>query len=137
MSSARIGVPPAMPCVWSAAQTFDSESSRGERFTEHALRRAAAAAQRLEIDLVQQHGVGRDQLLALQPVQDEARRRARIEARQLASDSVETPNSTAVVVLVVTGEQPRAETVQSRWLETDRSCLESHFNLRDTAVSNH
>src|SRR5262245_49468098 len=59
----------------------------------------------IEIELVQDHGVRRDQLFALESIDDEHWRRGDVESRELSNDRVETLHRTAVVVLVVTHDQ--------------------------------
>ena len=86
-----------------------SEVAR-DRLGQRAGRIAAAAfAQRFEIGLVQQHGVGRDQLLALQAVQAKARRARRIEVGEIAADRVQPADGAAVIVLVMAGDQSGGE----------------------------
>jgi len=67
--------------------------------------RGRRATQACEIKLVQQRGIERDQLLALEPIDYVAGRILEIERLQLFRDGVEAPQGTAVVVLVVALDQ--------------------------------
>ena len=67
--------------------------------------RGRRAAQACEIKLVQQRGIERDQLLALEPIDYVAGRILEIERLKLFRDGVEPPQGTAVVVLVVALDQ--------------------------------
>jgi hypothetical protein len=90
---------------------------------------AAALAQAVEIDLVQQHRVGGDQLLALQPVEAEARSRRRIEGGEIPADRVQPAHRAAIVVLVVAGDQLGREALEAGRLEGDRTGLEGHGSV--------
>ena len=63
--------------------------------------RFAVATQAGKVQLVQQHGVGGDQLFAFQAVQGEAGHAGKRGLRQLGADGVQAFDGTAVVVLVV------------------------------------
>jgi hypothetical protein len=55
---------------------------------------------------VQNHRVHRDELLALEPVDEEAGRGGKVEPRQLLLDQVQALHRTAVIVLVMADDQP-------------------------------
>ena len=65
----------------------------------------AVAAERREVQLVEQHRVRRDQLLALQPVDREARNGSPVQGVELLADPVQPLDRSAVVVLMVAGYQ--------------------------------
>ena len=67
--------------------------------------RLALAGQAVEVELVDDHRVGRDQLLALQPVDHEDRRRGDVERGELRGDGVQPLHRAGVVVLVMADEQ--------------------------------
>src|SRR5207344_3324446 len=75
-----------------------------ERFG-HRLGWLAVAAQAREVELVEQGGIERDELLALQAVDEVARRLAEVERLELARDGVQPPQRAAVVILVVALDQ--------------------------------
>jgi hypothetical protein len=54
---------------------------------------------------VQDHRIGRDQLLTLEAVDDKNRCRREIERRQLLGDPVQSPDRAAVIVLVMADDQ--------------------------------
>jgi hypothetical protein len=54
---------------------------------------------------VQDHGIGGNQLLALQPVEQEARRFGEIESRELLLNKVQPLYRPAIVVIVVADDQ--------------------------------
>jgi len=80
----------------------------------------ARAAEAVEIDLMQDHRVGGDQLLPLQPVDLEHRRRRPIKALKPSLDRVQAADGTAVVVLVMAGQQAFGEAVETGRLEGQR-----------------
>ena len=63
-----------------------------------------AAAEAVEIDLVQDHRIRGDQLLALEAVDDEVRRLGKIEIGELGADRIEPLHRADVVVLVMADE---------------------------------
>ena len=75
-------------------------------------RRLALAVQAREVELVQQRGVERNQLLPLEPVDDMAGRALEIERFELLGDRVETAQRAAIVVLVVALDELQREAVQ-------------------------
>src|SRR6185437_9985638 len=78
---------------------------------------ATALAEPVEIQFMQDHRVHRDELLALQPVDLEDRRRRPIETGEALADRVQAPDGAAVVVLVMAEEQPVREALQPMRLE--------------------
>src|SRR5207245_7018726 len=83
-----------LPCRDAAEITLDQA-------LQCALGLTAAPAQAVEIQLVQDHRVGRDQFLALQPVDHENGGFFEIQLGEPLRDCVEPLHRTAVVVLVV------------------------------------
>jgi hypothetical protein len=71
----------------------------------------------IEEQLMQDHRVRRDQLLALQPVDDEYGGRRKIRLCQLHLDCVEALHRARVIVLVVADEQFLRHTFDATWLE--------------------
>src|ERR1700730_16275590 len=69
-------------------------------------RMVAAAAERIEIDLVQDHGARRNQLLALEAVDLEHGRACPVEGRKARANGVQPPQRAAVVVFVMAHQQP-------------------------------
>ena len=69
------------------------------------LGRLALAAEAGEIDFMQECGIERHQLLALEAVDDVARRLGEIQRLQLLGNGVEAPQRSAIVVLVVALDQ--------------------------------
>ena len=69
------------------------------------LARRALIAEPIEEQLVQDHRIGGDQLLALQSIDEEARRAVEVEVCELLGDEVEALHRPAVVVLVVADDQ--------------------------------
>src|SRR5216683_1037273 len=71
------------------------------RLPELCRRQVAVAAQAFEIAFVKNHGIRRDELLALQAVHHEYRRGAIVELGELRQDAVQPLDGTAIVVLVM------------------------------------
>ena len=65
----------------------------------------AFLAEPVEEELVQDHRVGGDQLLALEAIDQEARRGREIEPGELLLDEVQALHRAAVVVLVMADDQ--------------------------------
>jgi hypothetical protein len=78
---------------------------------------AAGAAERVEIDFVQDDRAGGDQLLALEAVQLEDRCVRDVERGKAPPDRVEAPQRAAIIVLVVAREEAFGEAVEPRRLE--------------------
>jgi hypothetical protein len=78
---------------------------------------------------VQQHRVGGDQFLALQAVEHEARGGRGVELAELATDAVQAADSSAVVVLVVAGDEAPTESIEPGGLESDGLGLKWHLDL--------
>ena len=85
--------------VLDAAEAADQRESHGWHHGRRFRR------QPVEIQLVQQHRVGRDQLLALQAVEFEAGHASETCLPQCGTDRIEALHRTAVVVLVVASQQ--------------------------------
>jgi hypothetical protein len=95
----------------------------------HALRRLAVSAHAREVQLVQQRGIERDQLLALEAVEDVRRRFVEIERFELLRDRVQAPERTAVVVLVVALDERQREPVQRPGTAVDLLQLVTHRHV--------
>src|SRR5499426_1925031 len=78
----------------------------------HARGRLPVAAEAREVELVQQRRVERDQLLALETVEDMRRRLGEVERLELLRNGVEPPERAAVVVLVVALDQRHRKPAQ-------------------------
>ena len=89
----------------------------------------AGAGQAVEVDLVQQHRVGGDQFLALQPVQAKAGQLGRIARGQVGVDGVQPSHRAAVVVDVMAADQIAGQALQSDWFEGDGSRVILHYLL--------
>jgi hypothetical protein len=77
--------------------------ARDRRFKR--LSRYTLVAKPVEKQLVQDHGVRGDQLLALEAIDEKIRSRVEVETRELLGDEIEPLHSAAVVVLVVADDQ--------------------------------
>src|SRR5207237_3771568 len=86
------------------------------------------AAHAREIKFVQQGGIERDQLLALEAVDDMARRLREIERLELLGDGVQAPQRPAIVVLVMTLDELQREAAQRPWTAIDLLQLIAHDN---------
>src|SRR5262245_35084432 len=87
--------------------------------------RNAVTGEDVEVQLVQDHRIGGDQLLPLQAVDHEYGRLDEVELRELCRDSVQPPYGAAVIVLPVAEDQLLRESLQSRrvtgqWLHCAR-----------------
>src|SRR5215510_12218381 len=85
----------------------------------------AVTAEAVEVQLVQDHRIGGDQLLPLQAVDREYGRLDEVELRELCRDSVQPPYGSALIVLPVAEDQLLRESLQSRrvtgqWLHCAR-----------------
>ncbi|OGI51666.1 MAG: hypothetical protein A3A87_00315 [Candidatus Muproteobacteria bacterium RIFCSPLOWO2_01_FULL_60_18] len=69
---------------------------------------------------MQDHRVGRDQLLALESVDREHRRPGEIERRELLGDGIEPLHRATVVVLVVTDDQFLGQSLETRGIAGQR-----------------
>src|SRR6185369_1140851 len=70
------------------------------------------AAHAREIEFVQQRRIERDQLLALQAVDDIYRRLGEIERLELLGDGVQAPQRAAIVVLVMAFDELERQPAQ-------------------------
>src|SRR5439155_18044749 len=95
----------------------------------HGLCYPSLAAHAREIELVQQRGIERDQLLALQAVDDIARRLREIERFELLGDGVQAPQRSAIVVLVMALDELQREAAQRPWTAVDLLQLISHYDI--------
>src|SRR5229473_1003379 len=115
MSSARIGRPPASVVVWSAADRFTHSGKLGAPAVDAAKiacnsfgqgpARCSASTQPIEIKLMQDHRVRRDQLFTLQPVDHKYRRLGKIHLGELAGNRVEPPHRARVIILIMADQQ--------------------------------
>jgi hypothetical protein len=90
----------------------------------------ARLAQPVEEQLMQDHGVGRYELLALEPVDQEAGRGRGIEPGQLLLDEVEALHGAAVVVLVVAHDEPLRHAAHAARIARQRFRLKGHGTNR-------
>src|SRR5882724_5632447 len=139
ISRARIGVPPASPCVWSAAHWFtrrvreqdparatahrlahrdelrapalDAAEITRQRFAQRRVR-LAPVAEAVEVQLVQDHRVHGDQLFPLEPVDHEDGCRGKVQRGELFGDRVQPFDRTAIVVLPVADDELLREPLQ-------------------------
>src|SRR3989454_10744731 len=88
-----------------------------------------AFAEIREVQLVQDHGIGRNQLLALQPIDEKNRRTREIQLAELLGDAVQPLHRAAVVVLVMTEDQALGKTGEALGLEGQRLQFVGHGNL--------
>ncbi len=115
------------PPAWALAQAVNSARQRSDR-PEVALygrrqscgRIAAGPAQSVEVDFMEDDGARRNELLALEAVHVEDRRRRPVKVLQPLVDGVQATESAAVVVLVVAREEPLREALEPRRLEQER-----------------
>src|SRR5215467_14890294 len=96
--------------------TIDTPEVARQRLFESAVAHAVAA-EALEVELVQDHRVGGDELLALQAVDREDRRLREIELGELCRDGVQPSHGASVVVLPVTDDELLREPCQLRRFE--------------------
>jgi hypothetical protein len=75
---------------------------------------------------VQDHGVRRDELLALEPVDQEAGRGRGIEPGQLLLDKIEALHGAAIVVLVVADDEPLRHAAHAARIARQRFRLTGH-----------
>ncbi len=75
-----------------------------ERLPERLIR-LSFGPQTIEVTLVEDHGVHRDELFALEPIDHEHRRLREVELGKLGGNGVETFHGAAVVVLVVADDE--------------------------------
>ncbi|MCY1537754.1 hypothetical protein D9M68_732630 [compost metagenome] len=81
------------------------------------LHRLAVAAERREVQLVQQHRVAGDELFALEAVELEARRGGERCRGELSPDGVEALDRAAIVVLVMAVQKLRRQAAQRGGIE--------------------
>src|SRR4029079_1553531 len=70
---------------------------------------ATVTAQAGEVELMQQRGIECCRLFLLQPADDLSRRRLRIERGKLIGDRIQARECAAVVILIMTLDQPRRD----------------------------
>src|SRR5581483_2304325 len=88
---------------------------------------ATIAAETGKIKLMQQGGIERRHLLLLQPADDVSGRRLRIERSELLRNGVQASNSAAVVILIVTFDQPWRDAVECPRAAEKRRDLVTHL----------
>jgi hypothetical protein len=86
------------------APAIDTAEIAGQRIAQLPFR-LALAAQRGEKELAQDHRVRRDQLFALQAIDDKDRRGSEVEFCELRRDGVQPPDRAAIIVLVMAEDQ--------------------------------
>src|SRR5262249_11898386 len=94
----------------------------------------AGLAQAIEEELVQDHGIGGDQLLTLEAVDEKAGRGRRIEPGELLLDQVEALHGAAIVVLVVADDQALRHAAHAGRIAGQRLGLKAHGMLRGCLV---
>src|SRR5262245_31590861 len=157
MSRARIGTPLTTACAWSAAYWLMRRPSRGTyvrsthpepppsadplgaQATErtevtgggfrHRLRWLAVPAHASKVELVQQRGIEREQLLALEPVEDVRGRLLEIKRLELLGDGVQAPERAAIIVLVMALDELHREVGQRPGTAVDLLELVAHTSL--------
>jgi hypothetical protein len=82
--------------------------------------RLAFLAKAVEEQLVQDHRVHRDELFALEPVDEEVGCLVVVEPGQLLLDEVEALHGAAVVVFVVADDQPLRHALDAGWIARQR-----------------
>jgi hypothetical protein len=95
----------------------------------HRLGRLAVAAHAREVQLVQDHGIHRNELLALQAIHQVTGRRGEIQRIELLGDRIEPAHGAAVVVLIVTLDQFERESVQCPGTAVNRFNRITHGGL--------
>src|SRR5262245_40240868 len=86
------------------APSLDTAEVTGHSFAQRSIR-LSTLTEAIEIELVQDHGVRRDQLFALESVDHEHWCHGHVESRELSHDRVEAFHRTAIVVLVVAHDE--------------------------------
>jgi len=89
----------------------------------------------IEKQLVQDHQVGGNELLALEAVNREVWRRIEVEACQPLSNQVEALHSAAIIVLVVADDELLGHTLDAPWIAPDRTRVASWHKLLASTVS--
>src|SRR5262245_16240064 len=110
------------------APAFDAPKITREGLTQRRIG-LAALAEAVEVQLVQNHRVHGDQLLALEPVDDEHGRRGHVERAELSGDGVEAPDRSAVIVLVVADEQSLRQAMELLRIATQGLHVIGHAGL--------
>ena len=106
------------------AMKFAPPTLIGAEVARERIAKAAAGlafvAKTVKEKLVQDHRVHRDQLFALEPIDDEGRRRREIEFGKLLIDRVEALHRAAVVVLVVADDQTLRHSLDAGGVAAER-----------------
>jgi hypothetical protein len=89
--------------------------------------RLARRAEPVEEELMKDHRVHRDELLALEPVDDKSRSAREIELGELLLDEVEALHRAAIVVLVVADDRPLGHALDSRRIAAERLRAVGHL----------
>jgi hypothetical protein len=97
-----------------------------QRFTQRRPR-LALFAETVEEQLVEDHRVHRDQLLALKTVHEEAGRGGVVQSGELLIDHVEALYRAAIVVLVMADDQPLRHAVDARRITGKRLHTVAHL----------
>jgi hypothetical protein len=79
---------------------------------------------------MEDHRIHRNELLALEPVDEKAGRVGVIEFGKLFLDQVQTFRCPAVIILVVTDDQPFGHSFDSGWVAGKWFHFEGHGSLR-------
>src|SRR4029453_18248709 len=100
----------------------------------HARARLPVAAEAPAVELVQQRRVERDQLLALETVEDMRRRLGEVERLELLGNGVQPPERAAIVVLVVALDQRHRKPAQRPGAALDLLQSIAHIILLSVAA---
>ena len=95
------------------------------------LARRTLLTQAIEEQLVQDHRIGGDQLLALEAVDEEVGRRIEVEAGELLGDEVQALHRAAVVVFVVADDQLLGHALDVLGIAAERFHCKGHRQNSD------
>jgi hypothetical protein len=101
------------------APALDTAEVRLQRERHRRRHGLSPGAQAVEVQLVQEHGVGGNQLLALEAIDLEHGSRRKREFAELRPNGVEPLHGTAVVVLVVAANQLLRQALERAWFERE------------------
>src|SRR5215472_3361509 len=91
--------------------------------------RLALIAESVKEQLMQDHRIGRDQLFALQPVDQETSGFIEFELRKLFVDEIEPLNRAAVIVFIVADDEPLRHAFDAGWVTGQGLHLIGHCYL--------
>jgi len=108
------------------APAVDASEVRVERQGHRRHHGPTVRAQRVEVQLVQQHRVRRDELFTLQAVELEAGRGGEVDRRKLGADDIQPLHGAGVVVGVVAGDKALGEAVERAGGKAEGTWREIH-----------